>query len=238
MKTTRFLILPLLCLALRAATPALNAAELNTLSAEEKAAGWQLLFNGKNTEGWLGLGKNSFPDKGWEVSEGILRHTQSGGGGDIVTAKTYINFELSFEWKIGAAGNSGVKYNLPDASKPVGFEYQLLDDERNPDGVKNGALHQTGSLYDIFEPNPARKTRPVGEWNQSRLLVQGRHVEHWLNGSQAVSFDLGSPELLGRIAKSKYKNVPGFGEKKASPLLLQDHGDLIEFRNLKLRELK
>lgn len=212
-------------------------AEPNTLSPEEKQAGWKLIFDGQSTQGWVGLGKTAFPQKGWSVSEGILRHAKGGGGGDLVTAKSYTNFEFSFEWKIGAVGNSGIKYNLADASKPVGFEYQLLDDEKHPDGVKNGALHQTGSLYDLIEPASDRKLRPVGEWNQSRILVQGNRVEHWLNGSKTLAFEIASPDMIQRIAKSKYKNVPGFGEKKASPLLLQDHGDLVEFRSLKLREL-
>jgi hypothetical protein len=213
------------------------AVENNTLSDQEKAQGWKLLFDGKSTQGWVALGKSTFPEKGWKVEDGELRHEKSAGGGDIVTNNAYTNFELTFEWQIGEAGNSGVKYNLADPSKNVGFEYQLLDDAKHPDGIKNGTSHQTAALYDLIEPNPARKVSPVGDWNLSRLLVDGNHVEHWINGVQSLSFEIGSPDMQVRISKSKYKKVQNFGAKSASPLLLQDHGDQVKFRNLKIREI-
>lgn len=213
------------------------AAEHNTLSDAEKKEGWRLLFDGKSTQGWVGIGSSSFPEKGWSVVDGVLIHQKAGGGGDIVTQKAFTNFELSFEWKIGETGNSGVKYNLPNPAKNVGFEYQLLDDARHPDGVKNGASHQTGALYDLIEPNPTRKINPVGQWNQSRLLVDGKHVEHWINGGSCVSFEIQSEDMQKRIAASKYKKIESFGIKTASPILLQDHGDEVQFRNLKIREL-
>ncbi|MEK0444845.1 MAG: hypothetical protein RLZZ399_166 [Verrucomicrobiota bacterium] len=213
------------------------AAENNTLSEQEKSQGWKLLFDGKSTQGWIALGKTVFPEKGWKLEDGELRHEKGGGGGDIVTKDAYTNFEFTFEWQIGEAGNSGVKYNLPDPAKNLGFEYQLLDDAKHPDGVKNGTSHQTAALYDLIEPSPNRKVRPVGEWNHSRLLVDGNHVEHWINGVQSLSFEMGSPDMQARISKSKYKKVANFGVKTASPLLLQDHGDQVKFRNLKLREI-
>ena len=213
------------------------AGEPNTLSKKEKSAGWKLLFDGKTTAGWVAIGKTEFPDKGWSVKDGALFHEKAGGGGDIVTAKPYENFDLMWEWKIGEVGNSGLKYNLADPNKGVGFEYQMIDDERHPDGVKGGRLHQTGSLYDLIEPAENKKVNPVGEWNQSRLLVRGNHVEQWLNGAKTVEFEIGSDALKEAIARSKYKKIEKFGEKTASPILLQDHGDEVTVRSIKLRVL-
>lgn len=213
------------------------AADPNTLTAEEKSAGWKLLFDGKSTDGWVAIGKTTFPEQGWSVVDGTLFHAKAGGGGDIVTAEKYENFELTWDWKIGFAANSGVKYNLPDAAKNIGFEYQLLDDENEPDGKRGGRMHQTGSLYDLIEPPVDKKLKPVGEWNSSRLVVKGNHVEEWLNGEKTVEFEIGSDDLKARIAKSKYAKVAHFGEKIASPILLQDHGGEIAFRSIKLRVL-
>lgn len=210
----------------------------NELSAEEKAAGWKLLFDGKTTAGWRGLGKAEFPAKGWVIADGTLKHEDKGGGGDIVTTEDYESFELVWDWKIAEAGNSGVKYNLADKTKPVGLEYQMLDDEKHPDGVKGGRLRQTASLYDLIEPAADKKVSPIGQWNNSRILVQGNKVEHWLNGAKTLEFELASPELKERIAKSKYKKVVGFGDKKPSPILLQDHSDEVSVKNMKLRPIK
>lgn len=224
-------------LALLSLVVAVSAAEPNTLTAEEKAAGWRLLFDGKSTAGWVGLGGKPFPDKGWVVENGALKHLQKGGGGDIVTEEEFENFELTWEWKIGQAGNSGVKYNLPDPKKPVGCEYQMLDDLKHPDGIKGGGLHQTGGLYDLIAPPADKKVSPVGEWNSSRIVVNGNKVEHWLNGGKTAEFELGSEAMKAMVAKSKYKNVAGFGVKKKGPILLQDHGDLVEVRSMKLKAL-
>ncbi len=218
-------------------TTAAFASDPNTLTPEEKSAGWKLLFDGKTTSGWVGIGKSDFPDKGWSVVDGTLYHVKAGGGGDIVTAEKYENFELTWDWKIGFASNSGVKYNLPDSNKNIGFEYQLLDDENEPDGKRGGRLHQTGSLYDLIEPPADKDLKPIGEWNSSKLIVKGNHVEEWLNGKKTVEFDMGSDDMKDRIAKSKYKKVPGFGEKIASPILLQDHGGDIWFRSIKIKVL-
>jgi hypothetical protein len=214
---------------------AVFADEPNVLTPEEKSAGWELLFDGKTTDGWVAIGKTEFPEKGWSVANGVLMHAHAGGGGDIVTTKEYDSFELSWDWRIEEAGNSGVKYNLPNPAKNIGFEYQLLDDDKNEDGQRGGRLHQTASLYDLIEPPADKKVKPVGEWNSSRLLVNGTHVEQWLNGEKTVEFEIGSPDLLERVAKSKYKKVAGFGLKTKSPILLQDHGSAIEFRSIKIR---
>lgn len=223
--------LPLLVLAVSA-----TAADPNTLTAEEKSGGWKLLFDGKTGAGWKAIGKSEFPAKGWVVEEGSLKRKEAGGG-DLLSTEEFENFELSWEWKISPGGNSGLKYNLPDANKGVGFEYQMLDDEKNPDGIRGGRLHQTGSLYDLIEPPADKKTKPIGEWNESRVLVKGNHVEEWLNGAKTVEFEMGSAELKAIIAKSKFKGVKGFGEKTKSPILLQDHGAEVEFRSIKIHPL-
>jgi hypothetical protein len=227
----------LFALSILALTVTATAAEPNTLTDEEKAAGWKLLFDGKTNAGWRANGKKEFPAKGWVVEDGVLKHVKGGGGGDIVTTEDYENFELSFEWKIGEVGNSGVKYNMPNPNSGVGFEYQLIDDEKHPDGVKGGRLHQTGALYDLIEPSADRKVNPVGQWNTSRIVVKGTKAEHWLNGTKTVEFEIGSEALKALVAKSKYKSAAGFGEKKKGPILLQDHGDAVEFRSVKIHVL-
>ncbi len=210
-------------------------AEPNTLTDAEKSAGWRLLFDGKTTDGWVASGKDSFPSDGWSVEDGALVVKAGPGGGDIVTKDSFSDFELTWEWKVEFGANSGLKYNLPDAKKAVGFEYQLIDDEHHPDGVKGGRLHQTGSLYDAIEPAADKKVNPPGEWNSSRIVVKGNHVEHWLNGAKTVEFELGSEALMALKAKSKFKNAAGWGEKTSSPILLQDHGDGASFRSIKIR---
>jgi hypothetical protein len=213
------------------------AGEPNTLTDAEKTEGWKLLFDGKTTAGWVSIGKAEFPDKGWTVKDGTLFHAKGAGGGDIVTKDSFENFELTWEWKIGAAGNSGLKYNLPNPAKAVGFEYQMIDDEGHPDGKKGGRLHQTGSLYDVIEPAADKKVSPVGEWNSSRVVVKGNKVEQWLNGKKTVEFEMGSAALKEQVAKSKFKATAGFGEKAKSPILIQDHGDEVAVRSMKIRVL-
>jgi Domain of Unknown Function (DUF1080) len=211
------------------------AGDLNTLTDAEKSTGWKLLFDGKTLNGWQPIGKAGEPIKGWAVKDGVIFHGKAAGGGDIVTVEQFGDFELTWEWKISEGGNSGLKYNLPDAAKGVGFEYQLLDDAKHPDARVRGTRRQSGALYDLYEPAPERKVKPVGEWNESRVVVKGDHVEQWLNGVKTVEFDFGSDDLKERIAGSKYKGMANFGVKAKSPILLQDHGDEVSFRNLKLR---
>ena len=172
------------------------------------------------------------------MQDGTLVHAKAGGGGDIVTTDDYENFELTWDWKIGQAGNSGLKYNLPNPAKNVGFEYQMIDDEGHPDGKKGGRLHQTAGLYDLIEPVEGKKLNPPGEWNSSRLVVNGTKVEQWLNGAKTVEFTIGSDDLKALVAKSKYKAVAGFGEKVKSPILLQDHGDEVTVRSIKIHVLE
>ena len=209
----------------------------NLLSEAEKADGWKLLFDGRTTAGWLGLGGKPFPDKGWTVSDGALHHAKGAGGGDIVTAEAFEDFELTWEWKIGEGGNSGLKYNLPDPAKGVGFEYQLLDDVNHPDAKLHDGTRMTGSLYDVIAARADKKWNPPGEWNASRVVVKGSHVEQWLNGAKTVEFEMGSDALKTAIAASKFKTNAAFGVKTKSPILLQDHGDEISLRAVKIRPL-
>ncbi len=230
----KFRLLPLVAV-LTFFAPALFAAgQPNELTPEEKAAGWKLLFDGKTTAGWVALGKTELTG-GWVAEDGALKRVEKAV--DIVTTESFTDFELTWDWNIEKAGNSGLKYNLPDPAKNVGFEYQLIDDIGHPDGVKGGRLHQTAGLYDLIEPSEEKKVNPPGEWNSSRLVVNGQHVEHWLNGLKTVEFEIGSEDLKARIAKSKYAKIAKFGEKAASPILLQEHGAKISFRSMKIRPL-
>ncbi|MDQ3623450.1 MAG: DUF1080 domain-containing protein [Verrucomicrobiota bacterium] len=211
-------------------------ADTNKLTPEEQAAGWKLLFDGKTTDGWRKIGKDEPPGQSWVVEDGTLKLKKGllkTGGGDIVTAAQFSDFEFSFEWKIAPGGNSGVKYNLPDPKKGVGCEYQLLDDAKHPDGKAHS--RQTGGLYDVLPPAADKKLHPPGEWNQSRIIVTGTKVEHWLNGVKSVEFEFGSDALKAAIAGSKFKNAAGWGVKTKSPILLQDHGNEVAFRNMKIR---
>ena len=212
-------------------------AEPGALTDAEKADGWKLLFDGKSTAGWQALGGKPFPDKGWTVIDGTLHHAKGAGGGDIVTVDAYEDFELAWEWKIAEAGNSGLKYNLPEPAKGVGFEYQLLDDEKHPDGKLHDGTRTTASLYDVLPAAADKKLNPPGAWNTSRIVVKGSHVEHWLNGARTVEFEMGSEALKTAIAASKFKTNAAFGVKTKSPLLLQDHGDEISLRSMKIRAL-
>ena len=252
-----FLLLVLLCCSsealaqqreLSASGKAPSPEALNTLTAAEKAAGWKLLFDGKTTAGWRGAYRQDFPPTGWVIEDGCLK-VQPGsggeggsGGGDIITTKQYSNFELQLEWRLSPGGNSGIKYfvleNLPKPSgSAIGLEMQVLDDDRHPDAKAGINGNRTaGALYDLIAPQK-KAARPIGEFNQVRLLVEGNHVEHWLNGVKVVEYELRSPELRALIAKSKYKSIPGVGEAKQGHILLQDHGNEVWFRNIKIREL-
>ncbi len=244
-------LLTIACLAapaLRAQTkaPSTGAAAPNTLTAAEKSAGWTLLFDGRSTNGWRGFNAESFPAAGWAVEDGALKKIgkgeKPGSGGDIITTGTYGDFELALDWKITPGANSGLKYLIAEPAdhkgrSGVGYEMQILDDERHPDAKAGVNGNRTaGALYDLIPPS-VHAAKPVGEWNQARLIVKGRHVEHWLNGQRVVQFEIGSPEMKSLIAKSKYKSIAGFGDATSGHILLQDHGDEVWFRNIKIRKL-
>ena len=213
----------------------------NTLTAAEREAGWRLLFDGKTTAGWRGFKKDAFPARGWAVEEGCLKKVASGtgdslGSGDIVTTDTFGDFDLRFEWRIAPGGNSGVKYFVTEErSGPIAHEYQVLDDAGHPD-AKVGTHRQASAFYDVLPPSASAKVlKPAGQFNRSRVLVRGQHVEHWLNGAKVLEYELGSPDLKAAIAKSKFKDVAGFGTKIAGRILLQDHGDEVCYRNVKIQ---
>jgi hypothetical protein len=222
------------------ATLALTAAALhaqaapNTLTPAEQKAGWKLLFDGSTTNGWHNY-KTKGATTGWSVVDGAL--TRTAAGGDIVTDSMYRNFELTLEWKISPGGNSGVMYRAADDAQEIYWsapEMQVLDNTKHPDG-KN-PLTSAGSDYALY-PAPQNAVKPVGEWNQVRLVVNGNHVEHWLNGKKVVDYTLGSPDWKARVAKSKFKDWPEYGKATTGRIGLQDHGDWVAFRNIKIREL-
>ena len=220
----------------------------NTLTAQERKDGWKLLFDGKTMNGWRGAYMSSLPERGWEVRGGALIITESGGGeaafgGDIVTIGEYSNFDLSVDFKLTEGANSGIKYFVIEAlpktpGSAKGLEYQLLDDARHPDAKLGIAGNRTcASLYDLI-PAANKPPVPIGEWNHARILVKGRHVEHWLNGVKVLEYERGGPEFLARKAESKFKDIQGFGEYPAGHILLQDHGNRVSFRNIKIRILR
>jgi len=214
-----------------------RASEPNQLTDAEKQAGWKLLFDGQTTNGWRGYKQTAMPAKGWRVEDGVLKKIGGERGGDIITDEKFNDFDLTWEWRISPAGNNGIKYLVTeDRPSAPGQEYQMIDDSKNPD-AKVGPQRATGSFYDVLPPSDDKALKAVGEWNQSRVLIQGNHVEHWLNGKKVLEYELGSDALKTAVAKSKFKNAPGFGEKITVHILLTDHGDECWFRNIKIRVL-
>lgn len=226
----------------------------NRLTPAEEAAGWKLLFDGRTFNGWRGLGLDSVPSAHWTVQDGTIRKVPSGqvpvqadgqpvAGGDLMTAGVYRDFEFVFEWKVTAGANSGVKYNVSEAlSRSVppdhaakAFEYQVLDDDLHPDGKQPN--HRAGALYDLVAPNREKQLRPVGEWNEARIVLRGNHGEHWLNGKKVVEYELGTPAMDSALARSKYRPMSWFADRRAGHIVLQDHTDEVWFRNLRIREL-
>jgi hypothetical protein len=219
----------------------LSAQAPNHLTPAEQKAGWTLLFNGTNLDGWHGYKKPDATGTRWVVKDNLLcldpgDKTDTRGARDIVTTKPYRQFELSWDWRVSEGGNSGLKYFvLEDRDSAIGHEYQLIDDERHPD-AKIGPHRQTAALYDVL-PAANRPLKPAGEWNTSRIVVHGNDVEHWLNGTKVLSYTLDSPALKAAIAKSKFKDIERFGKPQDGLILLQDHGDAVCYRNVKIRPI-
>ena len=202
--------------------------------------GWTMLFDGRSTRAWRGYNRGSFPAGCWAVEDGALKTVKSEGGGcDLVTRRTYRDFELALEWKVGKGGNSGVFYRAAELPPPAPIwhsapELQILDDGAHP-----AATPQTlaGSLYDLIAPVD-KVLRPVGEWNEARVVVRGPHVEHWLNGRKVLEYELGSDALAALIAASKFKDMPRFAREKEGHIGLQHHGEEAWFRNIRIRVLR
>jgi hypothetical protein len=218
-----------------------HGAAANTLSDAEKKAGWILLFDGHSLDGWRGYKKADATDSRWKVEDGSLtlpadNGKDTHGERDLITRETYEQFELSLEWKIAPGGNSGVKYFvLEDQNSAIGHEYQVIDDERHPD-AKVGPHRQTAAFYDVLQANDP-PTKTAGEWNTTRIIVRGQTVEHWLNGKKVLQYELNSPALNAAIEKSKFKGMERFGKRQNGHILLQDHGNQVWFRNIKIRRL-
>jgi hypothetical protein len=239
----------------------------NQLSSAERQAGWHLLFDGKSLDGWRGLGYPGIPTGHWTVEDGAIRKIANEKvpagpdgkrppGGDLMTVATFKDFELEWDWKMSPAGNSGLKYNVTEelsggqpssALRPatgsrgvshsaIGFEYQMIDDDRHSDGKL--PTHRSGALYDLITPDARKQLKPIGEWNHSRIVFNGSHGEHWLNGIKVVEYELGSPALDSAFRASKFRTMPWYTQRRTGHIVLQDHGDDVWIRNLKIRETK
>ena len=206
---------------------------LGARAAEREPDKWKSLFDGKTTAGWRSYGKPDSPKRGWVVQDGCLHLLPNSNGGDIIATAQFADFDLQWEWRIAPKANNGIKY-LVTESRPgaPGHEYQMVDDAITPEPKQ-----QTATFYDVLSTTTKTHVKPPGEWNQSRLVIQGNHVEHWLNGEKVLEYELGSPEVKAAVAKSKFKNAAGFGEKIKGHILLTDHHGETWYRNIKIREL-
>lgn len=219
-----------------------DSAAWNRLSDDEKAAGWTLLFDGRSLDGWRGYNQPDASATRWKVADGMLTVDPADGKDtrgalDLITREKFANIELSVEWRVAPGGNSGIKYFvLEDRDAAIGHEFQIIDDERHPD-AKVGPKRQTASFYDVLAASD-RPLRPAGTFNHARIVVRGLSVEHWLNGTRVLQYQLGSTELLAAIEASKFKGIARFGRPQNGHLLLQDHGDRVWYRNIKVRRLE
>jgi hypothetical protein len=238
-------------LLLTAAIPAYTQVP-NALTKKEMAQGWRLLWDGKTTDGWRSERGGPFPSSGWVIKDGVLTITDVGGkeggdAGDIITIRKFANYELSVDFLTTSGANSGILYLVDlDLKKgpgsPVGYEYQILDDDVHPDARRGKDGDRTvASLYDLIPAagtaDHTKPIRPVGEWNTARIVVRGAHVEHWLNGVKVLEYDRDSPQFRELVANSKFSVYPNFADMHDTSIDLQDHGFPVSFRNIKIREL-
>ncbi len=207
----------------------------NLLTDTEKGEGWKLLFDGKSTAGWHMYGRKDAPVQGWQVMDGSL--VRAGRGGDIATDESFDNFELKVEWRISPAGNSGIFFRSNEALRwcwETAPEMQVLDNAEHADG--RNPTTSAGSNYALIAP-PRDVTRPLGFYNEARIVARGNHVEYWLNGEKTAEYELLSPEWEELVRNSKFAQMPNYGREKSGVIVLQDHGDRVWFRNIKIRRL-
>lgn len=210
---------------------------------QAKQSEWISLFDGTNTDAWRGHNAETVPAK-WKIENGLLVFEPSaeGSGGDLVTKDEYGDFEFELEFKITEGANSGIKYfvveEMSKGRSGLGLEYQILDDQKHPDakmGINGNRM--LGSLYDLIAPDKNKQVNSIGQWNKARIVSRGKHVEHWLNGQKVLEFERGSEDFMKRIAQSKYKDIAGFGLAEKGHILLQDHGNKIYFRSIRIRNV-
>lgn len=226
----------------------------NTLSKSEVKAGWELLFDGTTLNGWRGLGRDAVQTDHWKVENGCIRKVNNEevlkatgkeiDGGDLMTIEKFDNFEISFEWKIKKDGNSGIKYNVSEEistsyggkHSALGFEYQILDDDSEKYKDKLKPSQYTAGLYEMYKAENV-KINPIGEFNRSRILLDGNHGEHWLNGVKVLEYEFATAEFDSLFRKSKYHKYPDFEKKRKGHLVITNHSDDSWYRNIKIRRI-
>ncbi len=244
MKNTSMIRFSLLLILAGACTS--NTPKDNSLTSSEIDKGWKLLFDGVSPRGWINAKTGVFPATGWEIKEGMLVITPEtkgeNGGGDIVTEGKFTNFEFQVDFNYTAGANSGIKYFVDTerdsgALRSIGCEYQILDDKMNPDAQAGiSGNHKLACLYDLLPPVHVNDKGP-GAWNTAKIVVNGNHVQHWLNGEMTVEYERGTELWKEMVSKSKYKDFEEFGMTQAGRILLQDHGGKVAFKNIKIREI-
>ncbi len=226
------------------ASPGSSCEAVNVLTSVEKAAGWQLLFDGRSLGGWHGY--NGQGTKSWTIEDCALKTSGTEGNygsdlrADLATDRRFTNFEVSVDWKASKGGNSGLMYGVVEdptykAAWMTGPEYQLIDDVGFPQKLEE--WQKAGANYAMHTPNAQKSLKPVGEWNNTRIVVNGTHVEHWLNGRMILGFERWTPEWNKLRDSGKWKDAPDYGKARTGPIVLQDHGSVFWFRNLKLRPI-
>lgn len=223
----------------------LDGARFHPLTTEERSAGWVSLFDGSNVSAWRAFHSEMFPEQGWTMEKGTLRHREGDGrggrdGGDLLTREVYANFEFAADWCLQPGGNSGIKYLVVESHTPpggrgaFGLEYQLIDDIAHADAKQDN--RKTAGVYDVAAPGPKR-LNPAGQWNHLKLVVRDGAVEQWLNGEKVLEFRLDSSQFRAWVEASKYKGDARYGASRSGHLVIQEHGSGVAFRNVKVRRL-